>query len=192
MGIVLAAGGGRRMGRPKGLVTDADGTPWVSLAVAALAGGGCAPVLVVVGAQAERVRVLVPAPARVVVAADWAEGMSASLKAGLRAAAEQAPSAVAALVTLVDTPGVTPAAIARLAGPAGPAVLARAAYDGVPGHPVLLGREHWDGVLAVAVGDAGARAYLAGRDVTLVEAGDVASGADFDTPGQLPDASKLA
>ena len=59
--------------------------------------------------------------------------------------------------------------------------LARAAYDGVPGHPVLLGRDHWAGVAAAATGDRGARDYLAAADVVLVECGDLASGRDVDS-----------
>ena len=65
------------------------------------------------------------------------------------------------------------------------AVLARAAYDGVPGHPVLLGRGHWPDVVAVVTGDRGARDYLRGREVRLVECGDLATGRDVDHPDQL-------
>ena len=87
---------------------------------------------------------------------------------------------------LVDLPGVTAAAVARLVAVGGHDVLARAAYGGRPGHPVLLGRAHWAGGAAVAVGDAGARGYLAGRaDVVLVECGDLADADDVDTPEQL-------
>ena len=51
---------------------------------------------------------------------------------------------------------------------------------------MLLGRAHWAGVRAAAVGDAGARGYLAGRaDVALVECGDLADPDDVDTPEQL-------
>jgi nicotine blue oxidoreductase len=81
------------------------------------------------------------------------------------------------------------AAIERLAAAAveaGPDVLARAAYHGVPGHPVLLGRAHWAGVRAAARGDAGARGYLAGHPaLRLVECGDVADPGDVDTPAAL-------
>jgi CTP:molybdopterin cytidylyltransferase MocA len=52
----------------------------------------------------------------------------------------------------------------------------------MPGHPVLLGRDHWDGVIETAGGDQGARAYLSSREVTLVECGDLASGRDVDAP----------
>ena len=187
-GILLAAGAGTRMGKPKGLLRTPNGTAWVTRAIAALAAGGCAPILAVTGAQAEHVQALVPVLAKIVVATDWQQGMGASLRAGLTVIAEQTPAPVAVIITLVDTPGVTPETVARLVALArsvGPGVLARAGYDGVPGHPVLLGREHWAGVMAAAVGDAGARPYLAGQHVVLVESADVGSGEDIDTPDDL-------
>jgi nicotine blue oxidoreductase len=195
-GIVLAAGAGRRMGTPKGLLRTADGTAWVARAVTVLDGGGCAPIVVVTGAEAERVKALVPEPGETVTALDWDEGMGASLRAGLRAVTERAPAATAVIITLVDTPGVTAPTVARLyrlAGTGGTQVLARAGYNGVPGHPVLIGRDHWAGVIEAATGDAGARRYLADRaadraadrTVVLVESADVGSGADLDTPEDL-------
>jgi CTP:molybdopterin cytidylyltransferase MocA len=220
-GLVLAAGGGSRMGTPKGLLRRPDGTPFVAHAARVLAESGAARLVVVVGAQGDDVSALVPADlsAEVVTAADWAEGIGASLRAGLRTLAPAGSAApptpprpapecdvvlsnepgeasflsttshsgeevVAVVVSLVDTPGVTPTAVRRLVAHAGPGALARCAYDGVPGHPVLLGRRHWPGVLETAAGDAGARAYLRGRDVSLVEVGDVADGADVDTREQ--------
>ena len=60
-------------------------------------------------------------------------------------------------------------------------MLARAAYGGVPGHPVLLGRDHWPGVLESAQGDQGARSYLARHEVELIECGDLATGRDVDS-----------
>jgi CTP:molybdopterin cytidylyltransferase MocA len=188
-GMLLAAGAGTRMGQPKGLLRTADGTAWVSRAVAALAAGGCAPILAVTGAEGERVQALVPAPAEIVSAPDWSEGMGASLRAGLRALEQQPSSVLAVIITLVDLPGVSAQTVRRLhalAGSTGPAVLARAGYHGVPGHPVLIGRDHWAGVIERATGDAGARGYLSGRDdVVLVECGDVGSGEDVDTPADL-------
>jgi nicotine blue oxidoreductase len=175
------------MGGPKALV-ELDGEPLVVRALRVLAAGGCAPLTVVLGAAAERVRPLVAGLARVVVAEAWAEGMGASLRAGLADPAENAAEgrAAAVVVHLVDLPGVTPEAVTRLAALGAPAALARAAYAGVPGHPVLLGREHWAAVREGARGDAGARAYLRGNpDVRLVECGDVASPEDVDTPEQL-------
>ncbi|HEY6797851.1 MAG TPA: NTP transferase domain-containing protein [Kineosporiaceae bacterium] len=185
-GLLLAAGAGRRMGVPKGLVRAEDGLAWVTRSAQVLITGGCVPVLVVVGARAAEVAVLVPGPARAVPASDWAEGMGASLRAGLRAALEVADDAVAVVVSLVDTPGVTAEVVRRLAAwarAAGPESLARAAYQGTPGHPVVLGRAHWSAVADGARGDSGARGYLAGRDVVRVECGDVGDGRDVDTPG---------
>ncbi|TQM65051.1 nucleotidyltransferase family protein [Humibacillus xanthopallidus] len=65
------------------------------------------------------------------------------------------------------------------------ATLRRAAYDGVPGHPALIGRAHWDAVIASAVGDHGARHYFRGTPHELVECGDLATGRDADTPEEL-------
>ena len=178
-GLVLAAGEGRRFGRPKALVPG-----WLPDRVGALTGGGCSPVLVVLGAAAGDAERLLPPGAVAVAAEDWAEGMGASLRAGLDAVAALDPPPDAVLVALVDTPGLTAAAVRRVAAQTAPGALAQAAYAGRRGHPVLLGREHWDGVLAVAAGDRGARDYLAGREVTPVECGDVADGRDVDTdPG---------
>jgi CTP:molybdopterin cytidylyltransferase MocA len=189
VGVLLAAGAGVRAGGPKALRCNDSGTPWLVDRVTALAAGGCRPVIVVLGAAASQARQLLAGapPVTVVVAGDWAAGMSASLRAGLAAAGDS--RCEAALIALVDTPGMTAAVVARLAasgsasgGGVAPSVLARAGYHGVPGHPVLIGRDHWAGVIAAATGDAGARNYLAGREVTVVECGDVGDGRDLDGP----------
>ena len=180
-GLLLAAGAGRRMGMPKALVTD-DAGSWLLRGVATLRDGGCSRVTVVLGAEAERARPLLDGlDVTVVVADDWAEGMGASLRVGLRSLGGSADSGV--VVSLVDLPDLVPEVVARVidAAEAGPAALARASYDGKVGHPVLLGRDHWAGVIESAVGDQGARAYLAPRDVTLVECADLASGRDVDS-----------
>ena len=170
------------MGGPKALV-ELDGEPLVRRALRVLADGGCAPRVVVVGAAADAVRAILPDDVTVVEATDWAEGMGASLRAGLGALP---PDADAVVVHLVDLPGVTAAAVARLAEGAAPGTLRRAAYHGRPAHPVVLGREHWAGVAAVATGDAGARDYLKGHPaLELVECADVAAPDDVDTPDAL-------
>src|SRR3954465_3833979 len=102
-GLGLAAGAGRRMGGPKALVRGPDGEAWVARATRALAEGGCDPVLVVLGAAAEQARALLPAGSRVLVAPDWAQGMGASLRAGLAELAGLPQDVVAVVVGLVDT-----------------------------------------------------------------------------------------
>jgi CTP:molybdopterin cytidylyltransferase MocA len=180
-GLLLAAGAGRRYGMPKALV---DGGAWLRRAVAALTDGGCDPVLVVVGAEADRVLPLVPDTAATVLAADWAQGMGASLRAGLKELISTAqPQVQAALVHLVDLPDVDASVVRRLVALAGPAAVARAGFGSQPGHPVLLGRQHWAGIVESAHGDRGARDWLAARaDVTVVDCSDLASGIDVDHP----------
>jgi CTP:molybdopterin cytidylyltransferase MocA len=181
-GLLLAAGAGRRMGMPKALVSDDRGS-WLVRGVTTLADGGCRRVTVVLGAEAERAAALLAGlaePPRIVVADDWADGMGASLRAGMLALTDSTDGFV--LVSLVDLPDLVPEVVSRVGGAGrSPHVLARASYDGVPGHPVLFGRDHWPGVLETTHGDQGARAYLAGRDVELVECGDLATGHDVDS-----------
>jgi CTP:molybdopterin cytidylyltransferase MocA len=173
------------MGGPKALV-ELDGEPLVRRALRVLADGGCTPLVVVVGAAADEVRDVLPPGVRAVVAEGWAEGMGASLRTGLAAMADLDPVPDAALVHLVDLPGVTAGAVARLAARSAPGALLRAAYAGLPAHPVLIGQNHWAAVRASATGDAGARGYLAGNpDLGLVECGDLADPDDVDTPEQL-------
>ena len=169
------------MGRPKALVCDPDGTSWLARSVAVLREAGCSPVLVVLGARADEARALVPHDARVVVADDWADGMSASLRAGLLALLD-GTDADSALISLIDLPDLTAEVVARVAAAgAGTDVLARATYDGRPGHPVLAGRDHWTPMAAGVAGDRGAAGYLSTRDVAAVECGDLATGRDQDT-----------
>jgi nicotine blue oxidoreductase len=182
-GLLLAAGAGRRFGRPKALV-EVDGEPLLLRALRTLADSGCAPVRVVLGAQAADVRSLLPDPSIAVYAEDWATGMGASLRAGLEAVSEVAADAV--LVHLVDLPWVGADVLSRIREVAAPDVVARASYAGVPGHPVLLGRRWWTQVGHTARGDRGARDWLATReDLQLIECGDLGSGRDVDTPGDL-------
>ncbi|MEU9964674.1 nucleotidyltransferase family protein [Streptomyces malaysiensis] len=186
-GIVLAAGGGRRLGgRPKALLTH-RGRPLVEHAAHALLAGGCAPVHIVLGAGAETVRERARLPGCVLVDnPDWAEGMGSSLRAGLGSLA--GTGAGAALVALVDQPGIGAEAVARVvAAYRSPSTLAAAAYDGERGHPVLFGADRWGDITASAVGDRGARAYLQAHQsaITLVDCSDIARTDDIDTPEDL-------
>jgi CTP:molybdopterin cytidylyltransferase MocA len=188
-GLLLAAGAGRRMGRPKALLRAGDGTSFLARGVGSLLDGGCGPVTVVLGAEADAARDVLgtswQAAVSVVVAEDWAEGMGASLRAGL-ASMDGAP-ADAVVVTLVDLPDVGGDVVRRVvAAGTGPHALVRAEYDGRPGHPVLLGREHWTGVAAAARGDQGAREYFRAHPPTACECGDLATGRDVDRPEDLP------
>jgi CTP:molybdopterin cytidylyltransferase MocA len=193
VGLLLAAGGGSRMGLAKALVDDPGGGSFVERGVRVLREGGCTPVVVVVGAQSERAASLATAAGAdvVVEASDWASGQSASLRRGIEAL--RATEADVACVLLVDLPDVGADVVAALlaavdsghAAGDGRAALARAAYLGVPGHPVVIGRDHWVAIAAEATGDRGARDYLAAHPHASIELGDLASGRDVDTPEDL-------
>jgi molybdenum cofactor cytidylyltransferase len=204
-GVVLAAGGASRFGSPKQLA-ELDGVPLLQHAIdAVLAVPAVDPVVVVLGASAERVREAVllggaaaPLPtaseqaattvplraARQVVCPDWAEGMAASLRCGVAAVGD--PDWV--VVTLGDQPRVTSqviAAVVDTAVSAPPGVDAvRAMYDGVPGHPVVLSRAMLPGVAKLR-GDVGARELLGSASVRTFEAGRLCDPADVDTPEEL-------
>ncbi|ETW24640.1 molybdopterin-guanine dinucleotide biosynthesis protein MobA [Mycobacterium gastri 'Wayne'] len=170
----MAAGAGRRYGRPKVLV---DG--WLEAALAALTGGGCTGVVVVLGAA----QVAVPPGVTAITAADWQQGLSASVHAGLDQANRMHGDY--AVLHVIDTPDVDASVVARVVNRAvaSRSGLARAYFGERPGHPVVIARRHWPAVLAAISGDQGAAAYLRGAPgVEVVDCGDLASGVDIDEP----------
>ena len=184
-GVLLAAGEGSRLGGPKALV-EVAGTRLVDRGVALLRDGGTAPVVVVTGA--------VDVPLLGVITVhnpDWRSGMGSSLAAGLGALPD---ACAAAVVALVDQPLIGPGVVQRLiAAYLDGAGIAVASYDGRPRNPVLLARDEWAGVLALAAGDVGARPYLQAHPdrVTAVECGDIGRPDDVDTPEDLARVSRL-
>nr|WP_106323698.1 nucleotidyltransferase family protein [Actinoplanes italicus] len=178
-GLVLAAGAGRRYGMPKALVPY-EGRLLVQRAATTLREAGCEHVTVVLGAAAEEVRAAAPDLPSTVVNPDWATGMGSSLRTGL--AALESTGATAALVLLVDMPGVSAEAVRRILAHADLDALVMGGYGDRRGHPVLLGRDHWAGVASTAVGDRGARDYLRANTVRVVPVDDVADDTDMDVP----------
>jgi CTP:molybdopterin cytidylyltransferase MocA len=178
------------MGTPKALLRTETGEPWLTRAVRALRDGGCSEVAVVLGASFDKAAGLLPEEDLTVVRAEeWERGMGESLRAGLARLLETGTDA--AVVTLVDLPDVDAAVVARVLAawrghPAGRGALLRATYEGRPGHPVVLGREHWPALLDSLAGDVGAQDYLTrvdvSRSVESVECADLATGHDLDRP----------
>ncbi|MBM2622122.1 nucleotidyltransferase family protein [Actinoplanes sp. LDG1-06] len=186
-GVVLAGGAGRRYGLPKALIRYPDRL-LVQRAADTLREAGTSPNVVVLGAEAQRVTAEAPDLPRVVVNEEWATGMGSSLRAGLRALIAEPEPVDAAVILLVDMPGITAEAVRRVVEHADPDALVMGGYGGRRGHPVLLGRAHWVGVIASAVGDQGARGYLKSRPVRVVPVDDVADDLDLDVPELNPHA----
>lgn len=190
-GVLLAAGAGTRLGLgPKALLRKANGQDLLGSAVNALLNGGCTRVLVVLGAQAERVAAqLVPDPRVTVLLNDeWETGMGSSFARGLA----ELPKGAAALVALVDQPGLSAELIHRVLAGQRPGRITAAGFrqDDASlrrGHPILFAPEHLGPAVATASGDAGARAYLAAHRelIDLVDCSDLDSGADIDTLSDL-------
>jgi CTP:molybdopterin cytidylyltransferase MocA len=182
---LLAAGGSSRLGRPKQLVRH-RGMPLLRNAVAAArAALPSAPLIVVVGAYALRMRAVLRrahSGARVVANPLWREGMASSLRAGLAAVPRDSR---AALVLLVDQPHVDAASLTRLlhAWSRRRGVPAAARYAGRVGAPAVLPRRRWR-ALARLDGDRGARGLLRdGGALTLVEMPEAAF--DVDTAADV-------
>ena len=179
-GVLLAAGEGSRFGRPKALV-ELNGQTLAERGVNLLRAGGADPVLVVTGAAEIQV-----SGTLTVHNEAWRTGMGSSLRAALQALTST--DVGAAVVALADQPLIGPDAVARLiAAYRAGASVAVAGYYGQPRNPVLLAREHWPEVIALASGDTGARPFLHARPdlVTLVECGDTGRPDDIDTPADL-------
>ena len=178
IGLVLAAGAGRRFGGPKA-AAFVEGERLVDRAVRVLRQGGCPRVVVVLGAWIGTV-----ADAEVVVNSTWSTGMGSSLRAGLAhlQAEHTLEAALAppkrAVITLVDLPGLTAAAVAHLC--AQPESLLAARYGDQQGHPVLIGQQHWPALMTELQGDSGARHYLRRAGARLIPLEHLACGDDLD------------
>jgi molybdenum cofactor cytidylyltransferase len=186
--VVLAAGRSRRMAPVnKLLVPDAKGVPMVARVVDNVLASHARPVIVVTGHEHERVEELLAGrPVRFAHAEGYAEGLSASLKAGLAAVP---PEAEGILVCLGDMPLVSTAIIDRLLSAFDPEegrAIVMPTFRGKQGNPMLWSREFLPEMMAIT-GDVGAR-HLAGKyadRVAEVEMADDAVLRDFDTADSL-------
>jgi len=185
LGVVLAAGGSTRMGRPKQLA-ELDGRPLLAYALAAAAEAGLDRVVVALGGAATEVldRVAL-GRAEPLVVEGWAAGMGHVLASALARAGDDWGAVV---VLLGDQPLVGGRAMARVveAWRAGAGPVVTATYGGRPGHPKLFDRRLLPDLLRLG-GDAGARDLVAAHPewVHRVEVGDLGSDADVDVEADL-------
>ena len=183
--ILLAAGAGSRFGGGKLLATY-RGRPLIEASLSSLADAPVDETVVVVGDDASRIRAACePYRFEVVENPDWAEGISTSVQAGLRALG---PGARAAVVLLADQPLVGAGAVERLvAAFEGGARVAAATYAGELRNPVLFSLEVWPLLMTELSGDEGARSFLRRHPelVTRVPCDGVGDPADVDTAEDL-------
>jgi molybdenum cofactor cytidylyltransferase len=172
-GIILAAGTSSRLGRPKQLL-DLGGVPIIQHVLDASTASTLDDVILVLGYGAQEIAEAVAVSTqrlRVVFNPDYSEGMSTSLKAGLRAT----PASRAVLVLLGDQPGVSREAIDAVTRSwrEGNGPIVQASYGGRLGHPIVLDRSVWPDIQELS-GDEGARSILSRRPElrTLVEVGE--------------------
>ncbi|TAD79658.1 MAG: nucleotidyltransferase family protein, partial [Sphingomonadales bacterium] len=182
--LILAGGAGQRFGGGK-LLAALAGEPVISRTTEAVAAAGFAEVLVVSGADDRGIRAaLAGLPCRIIHAADWAEGMAATLRTGLAALT---PEARGVCVFLGDMPLVPVQLCAELTAAAEDAgFAARPRFAGKPGHPVAFTRTAFADLMTLE-GDQGATALLKSRAEAVAYCDTADSGVlfDIDTPDDL-------
>ncbi|WP_396278629.1 NTP transferase domain-containing protein [Glutamicibacter creatinolyticus] len=190
VGLVLAAGAGRRLGRGPKALLQIDGVPLVAALAGTLLAGGCSEIVVVTGAGAEDVAKALAGEARVrtVHNPGWRQGMGTSLRCGLQAIGPHRN----VMVTPVDRPGITAAEVGRIIAAHRPGRITAAAHQDPDGrlrrgHPVLFDVSWCPAASAAAHADVGARKLLSHRGdvVDLIDCSDLEDGADLDVPADL-------
>ena len=184
--IILAAGTSSRMGRNK-LLVEIDGEPLVRRVAAAVCASRASPVVVVAGGEAASIRAaLTGIPVSIVSNPDYREGLSTSLRTGVR---EMPNDCDGAVVVLGDMPGVSGTLVDRMIDTFDPdenCEICVATSGGKRGNPVLWGRRFFANLLGIA-GDVGAKHLIAENEeiVCEVEAPDDGPLTDIDTPEAL-------
>jgi len=185
--IILAAGGSRRLGRPKQLLVR-DGETLVARAIRIVIEAGAAPVLVVLGAEHDAIQNAIGAGGPVIVAnEDWQQGMSTSISAGMRALAQHSPESQGVLLLGCDQPRLNVdhlRELIRAFDAQSGEVIAASAYAGTQGAPAIFPRAAFPKLLDLR-GDKGARALIADAPCSVVavpfEGGEI----DIDSPQDL-------
>lgn len=189
--IVLAAGPSTRMGQPKQLL-PLDGRPLLLRVVDAALASSAWPVVVVLGAEAEKIRpLLTRLPVLVAENPAWAEGMASSVRTGIAMLQQFSRSLDGALITLCDQPAFSAEVIARLVArqhTSGRSIVA-AHYNGRNAAPALFLRSHF-AALAALTGEEGARTLLNARPELVAAENLPELALDLDTPADYAAAQR--
>ncbi len=191
--VILAAGASTRMGTPKQLLV-VDGQPLVVRAVRAALASEAWPVVVVLGAHAEKIRPLLSRlPVLIALNSAWAEGLATSIRVGVATLQQFSRQLDGALFALCDQPAFSADTVARLvaAQRAGGRSIVAARYQGKPGAPALFLREHFS-ALSVLTGDEGARQLLNDQPERVSAIDLPVLGVDLDTPADYASLTKTA
>jgi CTP:molybdopterin cytidylyltransferase MocA len=172
--VVLAGGASRRLGELKQLVRLNSET-LVERAVRVCREAGCAPVVVVLGASADKVLEQCSFGDAVVVTNDgWGEGMGSSVRSGVRMLPQDVTGCV---ITTCDQPAVTAEHLRALMASGEMTASAYAGRRGVPAYfPHMMFAE-----LMNLRGDSGARQLLKDAKALELAGGEL----DVDTPAEL-------
>jgi len=185
--MILAAGGSRRLGQPKQLLTYERET-LLNRAIRIVSETGVMPVLVVLGAQFETIRASIQSSTVIAVHNDrWRQGMGRSVDAGMRALGVCAPEADGVLLMGCDQPRLTADHLRALMNAFvsyGSSAIAASSYAGINGVPAVFPRESFADLRALR-GDRGARSVIERASFPIVpvefEGGEV----DIDAPEDL-------
>ena len=180
--LVLAAGGSQRMGEPKQLLS-VRGEPLIRRVTRTALEADLHPVVVVLGAQADRIRPhLRDLAVSTVENLNWQEGLASSLRAGLEAIMTDVPQVRGVIVMPADQPWLTAAHLRNIeaAQRASNRTIVASDYGDHLGPPAYFGRKHFPALLTLS-GDAGARELLRAFDAESVAA-PAGSGIDCDNP----------
>ncbi len=185
--IILAAGASRRLGRPKQLL-EFRGETLLARTIRLAKESGASPVIVVLGAQFENISASIERKNEIVVRnEEWAQGIAASIHAGMRAMDANATNASGVLILGCDQPRLTAEHLRSLISlfeSQAEAAIVASAYAGIEGIPAVFPRTVFAELLALS-GDRGARALIAKAPCAVVslafEGGDV----DIDLPSDI-------
>jgi molybdenum cofactor cytidylyltransferase len=178
-GIILAAGGASRMGRPKQLL-DIHGEPFVTHVARTALESGLSPVIVVTGAWTEEVSAAVRGlPVRIADNPEWQSGQGSSVSSGVRALPAECG---AAIFLLADQPQIPSTLIRELTAEHARTLVPIIAplVNERRGNPVCFDRVTFPDLLALT-GDQGGRALFSRYPVTWLPWHDASVLVDVDT-----------
>lgn len=184
--LILAAGASTRLGQPKQLLRLGGESLLRRTARLAIA-ARCAPVFVVLGYAAERMRPeLDGLSATVIVNEQWTEGMGSSLRCGIAALTQSHPPPHAVLLLVCDQPRLTAEHLQTLLHrhETGSSPITASFYAQRDGVPAVLAASLFPGLLA-CTGDRGARDLIRSQADTVQRVPWPDGELDLDRPEDL-------